>query len=148
MKSQVKNKWILLTYERNKFQNIQLSNLETSQTFVVEKAHQKHITGVAMFNDGCFFSSSLDSETPIKMWQLEGDQFKINLENTKLMNSQVNNPKVEINFLKTIEFGGSVCICAGTNDGKIFLWKDGQFVTIEIPQTHEAKAVFVMSIFI
>ena len=65
-----------------------------------------------------------------------------------MMNSQINNPKVEINFVKTIDFGGSVCICAGTNDGKIFLWKDGQFVIIEIPENHEAKPVFVTSIFI
>ena len=60
------------------------------------------------------------------------------------MNGQINNPKAEIKFVKCIVFGGSRCICAGTSDSRVLLWKDGQFGQISIPYPYalSGEAVF------
>lgn len=50
-----------MAYEKNKFQNIHIFNIQTGQNFLVEKAHQRLITGLTMFDNACFLSSSMDS---------------------------------------------------------------------------------------
>lgn len=52
---------------------------------------------------------------------LKDNKFSLNPDITKKFTVDINNPKVEIYFLKVVKFDKPY-LCAGTNDGRVLLW--------------------------